>query len=153
MNVLEAVHTDREWGDCILWSTQEPCSMCSAAAAFVGVGELPHIAPTRGRSSRKQRIRASRPQSCSGRSAPPRTSGSCPPTSFFLLSAATKRGADTPVLVHNLEHEPETAGIVVDLLQHGQSAEIWTSGHAADEALADIWPRIVTAAGARRRLR
>src|SRR5215471_20971143 len=34
MNALAAVSTYRDLSLCTLWSSQEPCSMCTAAAAF-----------------------------------------------------------------------------------------------------------------------
>jgi len=150
MNVLAAVRTEAELGDCILWSTQEPCSMCSAAAAFTGVGELRHIAPdpwTIAAQAEDPSVEASKALRSVG---PAEDEWVVCANVFFLLGVATKRGRDAPVLQHNLDHEPETAGIIVELLQHGQTAELWTSGRAVEEALADTWPRILTAAGARR---
>ncbi|MFB8384888.1 deaminase [Streptomyces rubiginosohelvolus] len=38
MNPLGAARTDWDLSALTLWSTQEPCSMCTAAAAFTGVG-------------------------------------------------------------------------------------------------------------------
>lgn len=153
MNVLEAVHTDGEWGDCILWSTQEPCSMCSAAAAFVGVGELPHIAPD--------------PWAIVAQAEDPGVEASKllrsvgPAEDEWLVSSnvflPAERGDQEGRRHAGAGAQPGTrAG---DRRHRRRSpparseCEIWTSGHAADEALADIWPRIVTAAGARRRLR
>jgi tRNA(Arg) A34 adenosine deaminase TadA len=45
MNVLAAVSTDLDLTGCILWTTQEPCSMCTAAMAFAGVGVVRYVAP------------------------------------------------------------------------------------------------------------
>ena len=45
MNVPAAVHTGWDLADCILWSTQEPCSMCAAAASFTGVDSVRYLAP------------------------------------------------------------------------------------------------------------
>ncbi len=45
MNALAAVETGRALADDTLWSTQEPCAMCAAAAAFVGVGHVRYLAP------------------------------------------------------------------------------------------------------------
>ncbi len=45
LNALGSART--EWDLCVtaFWNTQEPCSMCSAAAAFTGVGTVRCLAP------------------------------------------------------------------------------------------------------------
>ena len=100
--------------------------MCSAAAAFTGVGELRHIAPDPwaiAAQAEDPSVEASKALRSVG---PAEDEWVVSANVFFLLGVATKRGREAPVLLHNLEHEPETAGIVVDLLEHGQTAEIWT---------------------------
>lgn len=44
MNVLAGVPTERDLRDDTLWSTQQPCAMCAAALAFVGVGSVRYLA-------------------------------------------------------------------------------------------------------------
>ncbi|MCY0930263.1 nucleoside deaminase [Streptomyces sp. H27-H1] len=45
MNALGAARTGWNLGTATLWSTQEPCSMCTAAAEFTGVGRVRYLAP------------------------------------------------------------------------------------------------------------
>lgn len=45
MNALGAARTGWDLGAATLWSTQEPCSMCAAAAEFTGVGRVRYVAP------------------------------------------------------------------------------------------------------------
>jgi len=44
LNALAEIPTGRDLGDCVLWSSQQPCSMCRAAAEFVGVGGVRYLA-------------------------------------------------------------------------------------------------------------
>ena len=44
LNVLARIQTDRELTTDVLWSTQQPCSMCEAAIRFCGVGDVVHLA-------------------------------------------------------------------------------------------------------------
>nr|WP_237536853.1 nucleoside deaminase [Streptomyces sp. SID5785] len=45
MNALGSARTGCDMSALTLWSTQEPCSMCAAAAAFTGVGTVRYLAP------------------------------------------------------------------------------------------------------------
>ncbi|MFF3015277.1 nucleoside deaminase [Streptomyces sp. NPDC057939] len=45
MNALGAARTGWNLDATTLWSTQEPCAMCAAAARFCGVGAVRHLAP------------------------------------------------------------------------------------------------------------
>ncbi|CAM5445061.1 tRNA-specific adenosine deaminase [Streptomyces avidinii] len=45
MNALAVARTGWDLGAVTLWSTQEPCSMCAAAAEFTGVGRVRFLAP------------------------------------------------------------------------------------------------------------
>jgi tRNA(Arg) A34 adenosine deaminase TadA len=45
LNALARVPTGLDLGALTLWSSQEPCSMCTAAAQFVGVGGIRYLAP------------------------------------------------------------------------------------------------------------
>ncbi len=45
LNALARVHTSRDLARDVLWSTQQPCSMCDAAAVFTGVGAIRWLSP------------------------------------------------------------------------------------------------------------
>lgn len=44
LNALACIPTEVDHVPLTLWSTQHPCSMCAAAAAFVGIGRVTYIA-------------------------------------------------------------------------------------------------------------
>jgi tRNA(Arg) A34 adenosine deaminase TadA len=142
MNAFAAVPTGQELAGCTLLSTQEPCSMCAAAAAFLTVGVVRHLAPD--------------PWALA--SGQPASDGSVGPAAdlwvvtanlLFLHSIAGKRGVDHPTVVANRELEPETTGIVLDMVADGLVAPAWTKGRSLVEALPAVWDRIVAAATAR----
>jgi tRNA(Arg) A34 adenosine deaminase TadA len=45
MNALARIATYADLSASTLWSTHRPCSMCAAACAFIGVGEVHFLAP------------------------------------------------------------------------------------------------------------
>jgi hypothetical protein len=119
--------------------------MCSAAAAFTGVGALRHIAPDPWAIAARAvdpTVEASKALRSEG---PEANEWLVTANLFFLLSVASKRGVEASVVTHNLEHEPETAGMVVELVNRGETAEIW-AGRPIEDALSGSWARIVAAA-------
>jgi hypothetical protein len=52
-------------------------------------------------------------------------------------------------VVGNRELEPETTGVVLDIVAEGLVASAWTKGRSLVEALLTSWDRIVDAAAAR----
>jgi tRNA(Arg) A34 adenosine deaminase TadA len=145
LNVLAVVPTARDLGADTLWSTQEPCAMCSAAAVFTGIGRVRYLAPDPSADEGEARDR------------PPVSSTSGPETGpwlvaanvFFLLSIASKAGLEHSTLTRNRRLEPETAGIVVDLLAEGMPALALTRACTTEEALSMLWGRITAATTAR----
>jgi tRNA(Arg) A34 adenosine deaminase TadA len=145
MNVFARVPTDRELGSDTLWSTQEPCSMCTAAAAFLGVGQVRYLAPD--------------PWALAAE--PPRSSSGVPLVGpadnvwlvcanvFFLYSIASRAGLDHSTVVRNRQLEPETAGIVVDLVAEGGLAAGLAEGGSVRVFLSLYGDRIAAAADAR----
>jgi hypothetical protein len=68
---------------------------------------------------------------------------------LFLLGIASRSGAGHPTVAANRELEPETTGIVLDMVADGLVAPAWTKGRSLVEALPAVWDRIVAAATAR----
>ncbi len=150
MNVLARASTDRDLSTCTLWSTQEPCSMCTAAAAFTGVGTIRYVAPD------PSSIAVER----SGSISPIEPVDDGPPmigpaeddrwvvsaNLMFMHSVGRPRGPDHPPITRNAELEPETTAIVRGLLDD-RSAKLPTSVEAF---LRPLWASIVTAAATRR---
>jgi tRNA(Arg) A34 adenosine deaminase TadA len=132
MNALAVARTEWDVQGFTLWSTQEPCAMCAAAAAFTGVGRVRFLAPD---------------------PSDPASTGAgeegdewlITANVLFLQSIANSVGPEHPTLVGNREHEPETAGLVrVD----GPSRPAREEGLA--EWLRPRWADIAEAAAARR---
>ena len=145
LNALAAVPTGRELGTDTLWSTQEPCSMCAAAAAFVGVGRVCYLAPDPWALAARP-VRGPAEVETIG----PMDGGWLVAANlFFLYGIAAARGTDHPTVARNRDIEPETAGIVLDLLAENGDVGGLTGGRTADETLAQLWPRIAAAAAAR----
>jgi tRNA(Arg) A34 adenosine deaminase TadA len=142
MNAYAAVPTGRDLGDCALLSTQQPCSMCAAAAAFLGVGTVRHLAPD------PWALASGQPDH--GVSVGPAADlWVVTATLLFLLSIASRAGVDHPTVVGNRELEPETTGVVLDMVAEGLVAPAWTRGRTLVEVLPARWDRIVAAAAAR----
>jgi tRNA(Arg) A34 adenosine deaminase TadA len=142
MNAFAAVPTGRELADCTLLSTQEPCAMCAAAAAFLAVGAVRHLAPD------PWALASGQPDGGSS-VGPAADLWVVTANLLFLHSIAGQRGVDHPTVVANRELEPETTGIVLDMVADGLVAPAWTRGRSLVEALPAIWDRILAAATAR----
>jgi tRNA(Arg) A34 adenosine deaminase TadA len=142
MNAFAAVPIGQELADRTLLSTQEPCAMCAAAAAFLAVGTVRHLAPDPWALASGQPDR--------GRSVGPAADlWVVTANLLFLHSIAGQRGVDHPTVAANRELEPETTGIVLDMVAGGLAAPAWTRGRSLVEALPAIWDRIAAAAAAR----
>jgi tRNA(Arg) A34 adenosine deaminase TadA len=114
MNTLAAVPTSRELSADTLWSTQQPCAMCDAAAVFCGVGTVAWLAPDPW---------AIADEVSTERAAAPTVR--VPPTdhrwlvvanALFVASIVRTRGRDHPTPTRNAEREPETDRLVDPLI-------------------------------------
>ncbi|MFF8835622.1 nucleoside deaminase [Streptomyces sp. NPDC015130] len=137
MNALGAARTGWDLSRLSLWSTQEPCSMCTAAAAFTGVGTVRYLAPdpwalTHGSGG------------SSGVAGMGRQSWLVAANVMFLRSvSAAAQGAEPETLVRCRELEPETAAVHDSLppgLPVATEVRPW---------LANLWPAVCGAATAR----
>jgi tRNA(Arg) A34 adenosine deaminase TadA len=136
LNALAVIRTERDLASCILWTTQEPCAMCLAAASFTGVGTIRFIAhdPWAEASGAVSAI----PEGV----AAPRVDGPMDrpwpraANLLFLLSIAATRGMAHPTVVHHAERDPEMAAI---LIAHLASAD---EPDTLAEFLTKHWARI-----------
>ncbi|MDX5576536.1 nucleoside deaminase [Streptomyces sp. ID01-9D] len=139
LNALGSARTEWDLGATTLWSTQEPCSMCSAAASFTGVGAVRYLAPD-------PWALATGNQGSSW--------GTCATGGGWLVAAnvmflksvseVAEGGEEPATLVRNRLLEPETAHLHDGLppgLPAFPSVRAW---------LSEVWPRMVEAAAARR---
>ncbi|MFC9295901.1 nucleoside deaminase [Streptomyces sp. NPDC057011] len=140
MNALGAARTGWDLGSAVLWSTQEPCDMCAAAARFTRVGEVRYLAPD--------------PWALAEGSAG--ASGARPAggavwllaaNAMFLRSVAvaTPGPGEPAILTHHRAVEPETAALH-DSLPPGLPAAA-----SATEWLSALWPALIPLAEARAR--
>jgi tRNA(Arg) A34 adenosine deaminase TadA len=139
MNAFAAVRTERDLGDCILVSTQEPCSMCAAASSFLGVGTVRYLAPD------PWALASGQPENAAAVGPAPDL-WVVTANLMFLLGIASRSGVEHPTVVANRDLEPETTRIVRDLVAHGLVVPTLTNGKSLTDLLSAQWPRITAAA-------
>lgn len=155
MNVLAAVPEGRALGHCTLWSTQEPCSMCTAAAAFTGVGTVRYLAPdpwaiATGVSRGNQPTGDEAATTGTPRMLGPGTDRWVVAANLLFLGSVAARdaGLDHPTIERNRVVEPETTRIVADLVARRSRSEI-TPETSIETFLVGLWVSIEAAAAAR----
>ncbi|MGW7313284.1 nucleoside deaminase [Streptomyces sp. NPDC054865] len=136
LNVLGVARTGWDLGATTLWSTQEPCAICAAAARFCGVGAVRHLAPD--------------PWAlATGSTGSPAASGPAAGTLWLLAAnvmflrsvAAAATGPGEPeVLRHHRSAEPETAAL------HDSVPPGLPENDPVEEWLARLWPALPEAA-------
>uniref|UniRef100_A0AAU2JR43 CMP/dCMP-type deaminase domain-containing protein n=1 Tax=Streptomyces sp. NBC_00049 TaxID=2903617 RepID=A0AAU2JR43_9ACTN len=140
MNALGAARTGWDLGSAVLWSTQEPCGMCAAAAGFTGVGEVRYLAPD--------------PWALADGSAG--SSGATPADGQVWLVAANAMflrsvrvaapGPHEPgILTHHRAVEPETTAF------HDSVPPGLPAAGPVEHWLAETWPHLTAAAASRTR--
>jgi len=130
--------------------------MCTAAAAFTGVGTVRYLAPDPWALAAGQ-SRLGRPE----RRAPGSPAILGPGEDLwivaanllFLLSVGARRGVDHPTIVANRRLEPETARLAVSLLTRARTPAAVTRPSTVERFLAARWPALVSAARGRVRRR
>jgi tRNA(Arg) A34 adenosine deaminase TadA len=141
MNVLARVRTGQDLATATLWSTQQPCGMCTATAEFTRVGTVRYLARD------PWAIASNQP---SGRD----TARFIGPADgiwlvvanvFFLLSIASSRGLEHPTVAGNRVLEPETTAVIIELVAGGQPAHTLTRGRSMSVMLTELWDRLVAA--------
>jgi tRNA(Arg) A34 adenosine deaminase TadA len=142
MNALAATRTGQDLTTTTLWSTQQPCAMCAAAAEFTGVGTVRYMAPDPSAIATNQRATVTVRARLIG---PADHLWIVVANVLFLLSIASSRGVDHPTVARNRELEPETVAIVVELIEGERAAPTLTEGLSQWAMLSDLWPSIVAA--------
>ncbi|EFL15187.1 nucleoside deaminase [Streptomyces sp. C] len=138
MNALGAARTGWDLGSATLWSTQEPCAMCAAAAGFTGVGAVRYLAPD-------PWALADGCDGASGADAVGDPVWLLAANLMFLRSVAVAATgpAEPAILAHHRAVEPEATALH-DRVPPG----LPTAGSAAGW-LAGVWPLLGPAARAR----
>lgn len=145
LNTLAVARTDWELAECTLWSTQQPCAMCDAAAAFTGVGQVRYLAPDPWAIAFYGGLRAA-PRATAPTAGPGEPVWVVSANVLFLLGIASRTSVAHPTVVGNLELDPGPARIVVDLIAAGEPAEVLTADRPVAAVLGDLWDRIEAAA-------
>lgn len=145
LNVLARVATDRDVGGDTLWSSQEPCSMCTAAAAFIGVGAIAYVAPDPWALATNQ-SRLQQPASPSDGDGPPVTGPAPEPwrtiaNVLFILSIAATSGPDDETVARSRSLDPAAAEIALALLDKPRP---WPP--TLGRLLEPVWDRLATSA-------
>ncbi|MFI5762768.1 nucleoside deaminase [Streptomyces sp. NPDC051563] len=133
MNALGAARTGWDLATATLWSTQEPCSMCAAAAEFTGVGRVRYLAP--------DPWALSSGNGTGSEAEPGRPHWLLVANAMFLRSVvvASDGSGEPLILTHHRTAEPETAAFHDSLppgLPTAASPEDWLRPHWA--ALAEL---------------
>ena len=142
LNALAGIPTERDLGDCVLWSSQQPCSMCTAAAAFVEVGGIRYLAVDPAFVGTEQSL-AGAPRAQAVQVAP---EWPVVANVLFLHNIIVKRGSESDTVARNLELEPETTGLALELVE----AQAFNRDDLVGR-LAPLWSRFSEAAASRAR--
>ncbi|MFT3945294.1 MAG: nucleoside deaminase [Ancrocorticia sp.] len=143
MNVLARVPTARDLSNDTLWSTQQPCAMCTAALDFVGVGTVRYLAadPAFQGTSDPNAGQIVDPTVSEPNLEPWAIFGNA----LFLQGSLNRYGTDGGAVVRNLKAEPETADLAISLWSENAFA-----GPELQPLAKAVWPRVITAVQSRR---
>jgi tRNA(Arg) A34 adenosine deaminase TadA len=140
LNALAEIPTGMDLGDCVLWSSQQPCSMCRAAAEFVEVGGVRFLGV--------DPAFVGTDRSTTG--APFDQAVDVDPVwpllanVLFLHNIVVRRGSESETVARNQALEPETTALAVELV----AAQAFSSDDLA-VAVEPLWPRFLEAAARR----
>lgn len=132
MNAIASAPPDVGLSDCRLWTTQEPCAMCSAAIDFTEIADVAYLAsdPSAGSGGRFV------------------SSGGSDDiwivvaNALFLHNIAWVGGEDNPMLERNRLHEPEVVSLALNLVDHGSLMDPASRGASIEEALGELWDQV-----------
>lgn len=143
LNALALARTEWDLSGYTLWSTQQPCSMCDAAAAFLSIGSIRYLAPD------PWAIAAG---VSSGALAPTRGPGEpawiVAANVMFLLAIASRAGVAHATMAGNLARGSAAAQIVVELIDAARPAAVLTRDRTVEQVLGSLWDQITAGADA-----
>lgn len=137
LNALAEIPIARDLGDCVLWSSQQPCSMCIAAAEFVQVGQVRYLGVD------PAFVGTERSQAGGARAQAVDVAPEWPLVAniLFLHNIIHMRGTEHEAVVRNSNLEPETTELATQFvdtqaLDHNDLRTVLTP----------LWPHVVSAA-------
>jgi tRNA(adenine34) deaminase len=149
MNALAEVPTDYSLADCTLWSTQQPCVLCSSAAVMSFVGNVRFLAadPIFAGIERMPELNDWLDRYWPNYEGPALEDRWAVSSMLFQLYAAASKNPTGEVMDENRQVEPETARLCERIVEQG----IWSQGvNSARDALGLVWQSIQAVAAERR---
>ncbi len=145
LNALACLPTETDHATLTLWTTQHPCSMCAAAIAFVGIGEVWFIADDPSDHSPPTLIAASRG------SVPYRSLGDplwwTVSNLLFLYNSAVLEGERARNIEQNRDRYTELVSLTLEFARIDTLGASARSGTALPVALASHLPQLEHVAG------
>jgi tRNA(Arg) A34 adenosine deaminase TadA len=135
MNALARLATSADPTALTIWSSQQPCSMCAAALAFIGITEVHVIATDPSDPARRAREELDDVWVVLA-------------TAMFMVGPLRRGGIVHPTVRQNRTLEPEAVELADRALAAGYPL---TDGRPLPDGLPQIWVELVAAAGSRRR--
>jgi tRNA(Arg) A34 adenosine deaminase TadA len=151
MNALAEVPTNESLADCTLWSTQQPCVLCTAASVMCFVGTVRFLAadPFFAGIERMPELNEFLDRYWPNYEGPTADDRWAVAAMLFQLYAAAANNPSGEVMEANRRVEPETASLIEQIVRE----RTWIGGRetvpAAAQALSLVWPRIISAAAER----
>jgi tRNA(Arg) A34 adenosine deaminase TadA len=144
MNALAEVPTDFSLADCTLWSTQQPCVLCSAAAVMSFIGNVRFLAadPIFAGIERMPELNDWLDRYWPNYEGPTMDDRWAVSAMLFQLYAAASRNPTGEVMDENRRVEPETTLLIELIVQERLWHEAGEAGRSANQALGLIWPQI-----------
>jgi tRNA(adenine34) deaminase len=148
MNALAEAPTGSSLADCTLWSTQQPCVLCSAAAVMSFVGTVRFLAadPVFAGIERLPELNDWLDRYWPNYDGPTEDDRWAVSAMLFQLYAAASRNPTGEVMDENRRVEPETARLCEQIVEQGLWSQAVTTGR---DALQLVWPNIQAAASER----
>lgn len=148
MNVLARVSNDRDLSADTLWSTQQPCAMCTAAIEFCGIGHTRYLAADPaflGTSDPRAGI-VTDPT----RADPALAPWAALANAMFLWPTISRTGPDGDHIRRNRQADPEFTNLAVEVAGDDSLGAAGVAGVAGMPSFAAVaarlWPRLADAA-------
>jgi tRNA(adenine34) deaminase len=151
MNALAEIATDYSLADCTLWSTQQPCVLCSSAAVMCFVGTVRFLAadPFFAGIERMPELNEFLDRYWPSYEGPTSDDRWAVAAMLLQLFAAASKNPTGEVMETSHRLEPETALLIEKIVRE----RIWIGGAqpatSASSALSLVWPHVVSVAAER----
>jgi tRNA(Arg) A34 adenosine deaminase TadA len=133
MNAIASAPEDAELDHCEIWTTQAPCSMCTAAIEFTGIAHVHYLASD-----------PSSPDDGTGFVSSGRSDDIwiVAANMLFLHNIASVGGRSNPVIKRSDRVEPGIVSLALRLVDNQTLIRAAAAGSEVMDALALVWPDI-----------